>query len=515
MGSLMIGNHAITATSQANTSSKGTASLTIGSLMPVANTFFGMHLHYATSAVPGSMEGAGRVWDSNAAQWPNLNPSNGTYTWSPLDAVLSDFKNAGINDVLYTLWRVPTWASSNQADTTCDYSNLGSKFYGSCDLPTDLNSDGTGTDLTWRNWVQNVAQHANGFNSSGVYDPSYLATHAKISSWEPCNECYRSPTLDPGYGTGGASVAYKGSYNQLVRMMQDARCIIVGNPNDPITALNTTCGQAGYPVIGIDPNAKMVMPSTSPIRVGANNPSYPQVMQNLLYCTCSGNSCSKSVSGCTSGSAGSAAVDVLSVHIYPSGYTPEQIPAQVGNVRTVLQPQDLAKSLWADEAGWGQNTAASQIGFGDPDMESAWLARLHIMIWASGISRAYWYEWDNALYGTLWSPTSISGCTTPFTTGFICKAGIAYQQVHDWMLGSTLTNCSSVGTSWSCNLIQANGSPAQIVWDTSQTCSGGSCSTISYAISPSFNTYKDLSGASFSVSGTAPVGIKPILLLTQ
>ena len=507
-GSNMIGYHSITATSQANSGSSGNASLTVGSLTPVLNTFFGMHLHYATSAVPSSMVAAGRIWDSNAAQWPNLNPTaTGPFAWANLDAVLASYKAAGINDILYTLWRVPKWASSVPNDASCDYASLGTNYTGACDLPFDLATDGTGTNLTWRTWVQNIAQHVN--------DSVYLQTHAKISYWEPCNECYRSPTLDKGYGLGGASVAYKGTYAQLVRMMQDARCIIIGKTDDPITALNTSCGAAGYPVIGIDPTAKMVMPSTSPLKVGGN-PSYPTVTQNLLYCTCTGNSCSASSTGCTTGNAGSNAVDILSVHIYPNNYKPEDIPGQVSAVRAVLQPQDLAKPLWDDEGGWGQNTTATQLAGANPDLEAAWIARFHIMNWASGLGRAYWYEWDNAAYGTLWSPTSIQGCTTPFTGGgFICSGGIAYQQVHDWMVGSTLTNCSSVGTSWTCNLVRSNGSAAQILWDTSQTCSNGTCGTIQYSVGSQFNMYEDLTGATHSISGSVPVGIKLILVFTQ
>lgn len=503
----MIGNHAITATSQANSGSAGTASLTIGSLVPVTKSFFGMHLHYASSAVPGSMEGAARIWDSNAAQWPNLNPASGTFAWTNLDNVLSSLKSAGVNDVIYTLWRVPVWASVNgKNDASCDYSNLGSNFYGACDPPSDLANDGTGTDLIWRNWVQNIAQHVN--------DPTYLQTHARISYWETCNECYRSPTLDPGYGSGGGSIAFRGTYSQLVRMMQDARCVIVGNADDPITALNTTCGQAGYPVTGIDPSAKMVMPPTSPIKNGKYN--YYQIMQNVLYCTCSNNSCSASTTGCTTGSAGSAAVDILSAHIYPNSYTPEQIPSQVAAVRGSFSASDLAsKPLWSDEGGWGQNSNAAQINNGDPDLEAAWIARFYLMNWASGLTRSYWYEWDNAAYGTLWNPTSIAVCTTPFTSGFLCSGGVAYEQVYSWMIGSTLTNCSSVGTGWTCNLIQPNGSAAQILWDTSQTCSNGACGTIQYNVSSSFNTYEDLAGTLHSINGSVPVGIKPILLFTQ
>jgi len=503
---VLIGSHTITAVAQANNASVGKATLTVGSLVPVQNTFFGMHLHLVGSPVPGTMQGTGRIWDSAAAQWPNLHTAINTFNWANLDGVLADYKTAGINDILYTLWRVPNWASSNPSDITCDYSNLGSKYYGECDLPTDINADGTGTNLTWRTWVQNIAQHVN--------SASYLATHSHIGYWEPCNECYRSPTLDPGYGTGGASVAYKGTYDQLVRLMQDARCIIIGNPNDPITALGTTCGLAGYPVIGVDPTAQMVMPSGSPLQVG-KNPSYPQVMQNWLYCTCANNSCSASTNGCTTGSAGSAAVDIISAHIYPNNYTPEQIPSQVAKVQAALSATDLAKPFWNGEGGWGTNATSAQVGDGDPDMEAAFLARFDVMVWASGITRSYWYEWDNPTYGTLWSATSNNACSTPFTTGFICKAGTASQQVYDWLVGSTLGACSVTGTVWTCTLTQSGGAQAEIIWDTSQSCSNGSCTSSQQSVPSIYTSYTDLSGASYSVNGTVAVGIKPILLQAQ
>jgi hypothetical protein len=503
----LIGSHTIGAVAQANSASIGTASLTVGSLVPVQNTFFGMHLHLLTSPVPGTMVGTGRIWDSASAQWPYLNTASNTFVWTNLDNVLAEYKTAGINDILYTLWRVPNWASSKPTDATCDYSNLGSKYYGECDLPTDINADGTGTNLTWRTWVQNIAQHVN--------NTTYLATHAKIKYWEPCNECYRSPELDPGYDSGGnVSVAYKGTYAQLVRLMQDARCIIVGHSSDPITALNTTCGQAGYPVIGVDPTAEMVMPSTNPIQNG-KNPPYPQVMQNLLYCTCANNSCSASSTGCTTGSAGSAAVDIISTHIYPSTYTPEQIPNEIAVVRSYLSAADLAKPFWTGEGGWGENSTATEVSDGDPDMEAAFVARFEIMNWATGLTRAYWYEWDNPAYGTLWSPTSINGCSTTFTSGYVCKPGSAYQQVYDWLLGSTLGACSVTGTVWTCTLTQSSGSIAEIIWDTSQSCNNGSCTTSQQSVPSVYVSYGDLTGARYSISGTVPVSIKPILLQTE
>jgi len=208
-------------------------------------------------------------------------------------------------------------------------------------------------------------------------------------------------------------------------------------------------------------------------------------------------------------------VDIISTHIYPSTYTPEQIPNEMAIVRNYLSATDLAKPFWNGEGGWGANSTATEVSDGDPDMEAAFVARFEVMSWASGLTRSYWYQWDNAAYGTLWSPTSLNGCSTAFTSGFICKAGTAYQQVYDWLVGSTIGACSVTGTTWTCTLTQSSGSQAEIIWDTSQTCSEGSCTTKQQSVPAMYTSYSDLTGASYSITGTVPVGIKPILLQTE
>jgi hypothetical protein len=461
-----------------------------------------MHLNNIADPIPGSMQGSARIWDSAGAQWPSVNTASGIFDWNKLDTLLADYKVAGIDDVLYTLWRVPQWASSNPTDSNCDY--LAGGFTGGCDPPTDLNADGTGSNLIWRTWVQNIAQR--------VDDPIYLRNHARVKYWEPCNECYRSPTLNPLYTA--ANYAYRGTYAQLVRMMQDARCIIVGNPDEAITALNTTCGQAGYPVIGIDPTAQMVMPDTAPGQAGTKQNPYAQVMQNFLYCTCANNSCSASSTGCPTGASGSRAVDIIATHLYANTYTPEQLPTQAALVRSYLSMSDLEKPFWNIEGGWGRNTALQVQS--DPDLEAAFVARYTLMVWASGTTRAYWYGWDYTVFGTLWGTTATNGCRTQYANGYICMPGIAYQQIHDWLLGAVLTACSVEGTTWHCRLTESNGSPADIVWDTSQSCSSGSCGTIQHSVAPEYIRYRDLTGTTLAVYGSmVPVGIKPILLETQ
>src|SRR5205807_3514497 len=107
--------------------------------------------------------------------------------------------------------------SSAPSDTGCDFGAAGG-----CDLPADLNADGTGTDNTFLTFVRAVAQHVN--------DPTYLQTHAHVAYWEPWNEWHRNPvlgTLFSGCATGsGCSV--HATYAQMVRMTEDVRCAVTG-----------------------------------------------------------------------------------------------------------------------------------------------------------------------------------------------------------------------------------------------------------------------------------------------
>jgi hypothetical protein len=48
-------------------------------------------------------------------------------------------------------------------------------------------------------------------------------------------------------------------------------------------------------------------------------------------------------------------------------------------VRSYLSAADLAKPFWNGEGGWGQNTIATEVSDGDPDMEAAFVARFEVM----------------------------------------------------------------------------------------------------------------------------------------
>jgi len=176
----------------------------------------------------------------------------------------------------------------------------------------------------------------------------------------------------------------------------------------------------------------------------------------------------------------------------------------LNGIRPGLQPSELAKPLWSGEDSWG---VTANGGFTDPDLQAAFVARYHMIAWSLGVSSEFWYQYDNSQEGTLWSPT----------TG-LTEAGTAYAQVYNWMVGRSMTSpCSANGTTWTCILTALGGYQGLAVWDTSQTCNNGICTTAPYGVSNQYVQYRDLSGGITQIPQgqnpkTVPMGIKPILV---
>ena len=105
----------------------------------------------------------------------------------------------------------------------------------------------------------------------------------------------------------------------------------------------------------------------------------------------------------------------------------------VSGVKTVMAKYGLSgKPLWDTENSWGETKAGA---ITDPDLRAAFVARDLLLSWNSGTSRTYWCCWDNDEDGTVWSPS----------TG-ISEAGVAWEHVHKWMYGATMSACSLNGS---------------------------------------------------------------------
>jgi polysaccharide biosynthesis protein PslG len=427
----------------------------------VPSNFFNMHMDLSGTPWPSSPIAGQRFWDSGVT-WALINTAKGVYDWTTLDQKLSAAKSHSV-DVLYTLSSTPVWAqctatTSSPCVQTSGCANDTTTWGGGpgqCYWPGDLNADGTGTNQHWKDWVTAVATH------------SVNSTTAHIKYYEVLNE----PNVNE---------FWRGTTAQLVRMAQDAACIIKGvGPN----CTNTP----------IDKNALILSPSPA----------------------LGGDAINSSLSDFFS-QGGAQVTDVIAFHGY-NGTNDSKIPTLVSKVRDGAQTTYnlLSKPLYDTEFSWGAN-----VYFPDPDEQAGFVARSMLLHWSSGVSRVYWYAWDTA--GTMWSQNSVTGCTTPDASGdgFSCTTALAFTQVQNWMVGATLNqSCSANGTVWTCGFTKSGGFQGLAVWDTSQSCSNGVCTTSTYKftpVSPNYFHYLDLAGKSHTISGTTvPIGYKPIFLENQ
>lgn len=193
--------------------------------------------------------------------------------------------------------------------------------------------------------------------------------------------------------------------------------------------------------------------------------------------------------------------DIISQHGYPSSsQQPESMIAHTQSMQTVMRKYGLTKPIWTSESSWGLNNSI------DPLFASGYVARWALLQWSIGIQRAYWYAWDNQAWGTLFNTT----------TKTVLPAGVAYGQVYNWMVGATMsTPCSNQGTIWTCGFTRTSpvGYQAKAIWDTSQTCSVGSCTTLPQRVPSIYTQYRDLTGNVVQIQNNiVPVGTRPVLL---
>jgi hypothetical protein len=361
---------------------------------------------------------------SSRDKWSDVNPAPGVYDWTTsFDGWMARAQSGG-EDVLYTLYYTPVWASS-RALGICTV--LGP---GGCYPPDDLNADGSGTDQHFKDFVAALINHV------GPGKIKYL-------------EVWNEPNI---------TTEWAGTTAQLVRMTQDAASVAKG----------------------IDPNVLIV----SPAETGEGGGLFVQ-MNWLDGFFAAG---------------GGQYIDVVAFHGYPYGH-PEDVIPRIGNTQTVmLNHGQQGKPIFDTEGSWGVFSNLT-----DPDLQAAFTGRYYLVQISKGINRLYWFAWDTTNTGDFY----VLG-----TSNSLNKAGVAYQQIHQWMVGATPSGpCASSGTVWTCTFTRPNGYQATAVWDTSQTCSSGVCTTSTYAVPAGFIQHRDLSGNLTTITASqAPIGLKPILL---
>lgn len=259
---------------------------------------------------------------------------------------------------------------------------------------------------------------------------------------------------------------------------------------------------AAYPIIkSIDPDAMVLTPSvTGPVGTSLANDAGTWMTQYLQ-------------------AGGSLYADGSTFHGYlgRAGVRPYPMPEQdttpgcisegdcqksvitkATTFRQIFDENGLAgKPMFDSEGSWGNSNIT------DPDQQAAFLARWYLLQASNKVDRAYWYTWGGG------STQPWGGIETDAHTP--TSAGIAYNQVYNWLVGATLTPCQAAGdgTTWTCDLTRPGGYQAQVVWNTAVA--------EPYIPAAQFTQYRDLAGNTVPIlSGSlVTIGEKPILLETS
>ena len=254
---------------------------------------------------------------------------------------------------------------------------------------------------------------------------------------------------------------WTGTPAQLVRLTQDAQAIIKS----------------------INPNLRVLTPPPA----GGGDPSSTgdATLQSFLQ------------------AGGGQYADILAFHGYlvPADVPqPELVISGLNALEQTRSDNGLAGlALWDTEASWAKTQ-----NLPDLDMQASFLARYYLLQ-ATYVQRFYWYSYSYP-QGELFDPT----------TG-LNQAGIAYGQLYNWLVGAKPTApCSNSGSVYTCGFTRPGGYQALAVWDSSQSCSQGSCGTSTYTPPPGYIQYRDLSGHLTPVQqGSIQIGVKPVLLENQ
>ena len=158
--------------------------------------------------------------------------------------------------------------------------------------------------------------------------------------------------------------------------------------------------------------------------------------------------------------------DVFGYHVYVNPNPPEEMVPLIQQVRAVMQKHDVGQGqLWDTETGWAIQNAVGDVkpapgkGFNSvvlsPEQASGYLARAYILNWAAGVSRLYWYAWDDGVMGLV----EKDGKTHK-------AAADAYSQLEKWLIGARMTTCASAANgNWTSEITRDDGYHGWILWN--------------------------------------------------
>ncbi len=392
--------------------------------------------------------------------WPYIETSRGVFDFSFYDQYAAIAPREGPSGTIavmdLTLGMTPGWAKADQS--TCR--TLSGGVIG-CQAPPDNIQD-------WKDFILALVQHYDGTAPSRPH----------IKYYEIWNE-WNVTDAQNGFWIG---------------------------PIPSLVALQTT---ACAIIHATDSFSQVVTPST----VGAAATPNDQAPMNLTtYFNYGGSNCPGGPNNLIDAVSFHGNLGLMSLNPYPlpgegctGGGCNGSIVEITNSYREVLNLNGLQNTPLLDTEGGFESANIS-----DMDQRAAWLAQFYVL--QAGLfnsDQLQWVSWFT--WGAPGVPGNIETASkTPDT------AGVAYSQVFDWFFGRFPSACTQSGMVWTCPLTGAGGYQAEVLWDDSQTCSGGNCTTSAQTAPAWAVRFRDLTGKSTPISGaTVQVGLKPIVLENQ
>lgn len=194
--------------------------------------------------------------------------------------------------------------------------------------------------------------------------------------------------------------------------------------------------------------------------------------------------------------------DVIAYHLYVS--RPEDELPLIQKIRSIMAADGVGnKPLWNTETGWFIQNKAGDVpaakGPISPSEAGAYAIRSYALAWNAGVSRYYWYTWDN-------QPESMLE-----PDGTHKSAAVALAQAVKWLYGAVMTNCDAdASNTWICHITRDRGYNGYIVWNTK--------GKKDFSIPPAWHVQieRDMFGNSPALKGpTTGIGAEPIILENQ
>ena len=206
--------------------------------------------------------------------------------------------------------------------------------------------------------------------------------------------------------------------------------------------------------------------------------------------------------------------DQIAVHAYPmpSHPVPESMVYPTMIMRRLMTSNHVTSPLVNTEGSWGLFPPPSD------SAQAAYAARYILLQVATQIKEMMWYLW--------------SGLAPLWKSDVLTPAGVGYQQVAIWLLGTNLKStgcldssgtfqpdiykCTKLDGTYVVNLVRPNNYEGQAVWFVKTTRSGVDwTATSTYYVPQGFTHYRDLNGQIHHLGSQVTIGASPILLETK